>query len=156
MTKEVLISIKGLHSVKNTDPSDAEGDDEVEIFSPGKYYFRNGKHYIEYEEPAQEGEDDMAVKSLVTLRGRRLEVIRRGIQYSKMVFEENTKSESWYMTPAGGVLAGFDVKQMQVSVSDELIEIFVEYALEFNCEPVSDSSVRIRVIAKDSGLFHLT
>ncbi|MCD7882563.1 MAG: DUF1934 domain-containing protein [Lachnospiraceae bacterium] len=156
MTKEVLISIKGLHSVKNTDTSDAEGDDEVEIFSPGKYYFRNGKHYIEYEEPAQEGEDDMAVKSLVTLRGRRLEVIRRGVQYSKMVFEENTKSESWYMTPAGGVLAGFDVKQMQVSVSDELIEIFVNYALEFNCEPVSDSNVRIRVIAKDSGMFHLT
>ncbi|MCD7954967.1 MAG: DUF1934 domain-containing protein [Lachnospiraceae bacterium] len=156
MTKDVLISIKGLHSVRSTDPSGTGEDDEVEVISPGKYYFRNGKHYIEYEEPAQEGEDGMAVKSLVTLRGRRLEVIRRGIQYSKMVFEENTKSESWYMMPAGSVLAGFDVKQMQVSVSDELIEILVDYALEFNCEPVSQCSVRIRVIAKDSGLFHLT
>ncbi|MCC8045782.1 MAG: DUF1934 domain-containing protein [Clostridiales bacterium] len=156
MTKDVLISIKGLHSVRNSDASEPGEDDEVEIFSPGKYYFRNGKHYVEYEEPAQEGEDDMAVKSLVTLRGRRLEVIRRGIQDTKMVFEENTKSESWYMTPAGGVLAGFDVRQMQVSVSDELIEISVDYALEFNREPVSECSVRIRVIAKDSGLFHLT
>ena len=44
MTEEVLISVKGLHALATED------EDEVEVFSAGKYYFKNGKHYILYEE----------------------------------------------------------------------------------------------------------
>jgi len=97
----------------------------------------------------------MAIKSRITLQDHRLEVIRRGTLYSKMIFEENTKNESWYLTPAGGIFAGFDVSRMQISESDELIEILVDYALELNYEHVSDSRVQIRIMAKDSGLFHI-
>jgi len=48
MTRDVLISIKGLHNVNDTESSQAEEDDEVELISPGRYYFRNEKHYVEY------------------------------------------------------------------------------------------------------------
>ncbi|MCD7736836.1 MAG: DUF1934 domain-containing protein [Lachnospiraceae bacterium] len=151
MTKDVLVSIKGLHSVKDADPADA--DDMVEVFSAGKYYFRNGKHYVEYEE--LEEDSNTVIKNRITLRDRHLEVIRRGPFQSKMVFEENVKNESWYSTPAGSVLTGFDVEKMQVSEKDELIEISVDYGLEINYEHVADSSICIRIMAKDSGQFHL-
>ncbi|MCD7842351.1 MAG: DUF1934 domain-containing protein [Lachnospiraceae bacterium] len=162
MTRDILISIKGLYSVR-----DAEGntDDSVEVFSPGKYYFRNGKHYVEYEEPE---DDDMpdgtsgaaaarggVIRTRITLRGRRLEVIRKGIVNTKMVFEEGVKNNCWYDTVAGSMLMGIDVNRMQITESEELIEILVDYALEANYEHLTDNSIRIRIMAKDSGLFHL-
>lgn len=41
MTKDVLVTIKGLQSLEET--SDAE---EVELVAKGDYYFKNGHHYI--------------------------------------------------------------------------------------------------------------
>lgn len=39
MTKDVLLSIKGLQIGEN------EQNDTIEVISPGDYYFRNGKHF---------------------------------------------------------------------------------------------------------------
>ena len=45
MQKEVLIHVRGLQMM------DAQGDQEpIEIIVPGQYYFRNGSHYLRYEE----------------------------------------------------------------------------------------------------------
>ena len=51
MTKEVLVSLKGLQL------SPDEQSDAVEVIAPGEYYLRNDKHYILFEE-AIEGEQD--------------------------------------------------------------------------------------------------
>lgn len=40
MTKDVLLSIKGLQIGEN------EQNDTIEVISPGDYYFRNGKHFL--------------------------------------------------------------------------------------------------------------
>ena len=40
MTKDVLLSIKGLQIGEN------EQNDTIEVISPGDYYFRNGKHFF--------------------------------------------------------------------------------------------------------------
>ena len=70
MTEDILVSVKGIHAL---DPS--EKDDEVEIFSAGKYYFKNGKHYILYEEMAEDGSG--VVKSRITLRDGCMEVQKK-------------------------------------------------------------------------------
>ena len=44
MTKDVLITICGIQK------RDGETDEPIETVTPGEYYFRNGKHYILYEE----------------------------------------------------------------------------------------------------------
>ncbi|MCD8022601.1 MAG: DUF1934 domain-containing protein [Lachnospiraceae bacterium] len=176
MTREVLISIKGLHGVREdggTDPNETSPiknerrcggkndseEDAVEVFSAGQYYFRNGKHYVEYMEPAEvPGIEDGKKKSRITLRGKHLEILQRGSgsATTRLVFEENTKNTCWYPTPVGNVLASFDVGAVQVTESDDLIEILVDYALELNYEYVADSRIQIRIMAKDSGQFHLT
>ena len=48
MTEDVLISVKGLHALDTAD------EEEVEVFSAGKYYFKNGKHYIFYDEMVED------------------------------------------------------------------------------------------------------
>lgn len=43
MTKDVLVSVTGTQFF-------GDGQDAVEIITPGTYYLKNGKHYILYDE----------------------------------------------------------------------------------------------------------
>ena len=52
MQKEVLIHVRGLQMM------DAQSDQEpIEIVVPGQYYFRNGFHYLRYEEILDESSE---------------------------------------------------------------------------------------------------
>ena len=49
MTKDVIVSISGLHmDMMSTAFKDEE--DAIEVVTPANYYCRNGKHYILYDE----------------------------------------------------------------------------------------------------------
>ena len=147
MTEEVLISVKGLHALE------AEDEDEVEVFSAGKYYFKNEKHYILYEEIVED--TSAVVKNRITLKNGRMEVTKTGPFHSQLVFEEDKKNNCWYNTPFGQILIGTEVKSMRVKEEENLLEIRVDYELELNYEKAADCSIQIRVMAKDSGLFKL-
>ena len=49
MTKDVLVSISGLHldMVENISEEESEA---IEVVTPANYYCKNGKHYILYDE----------------------------------------------------------------------------------------------------------
>ena len=45
---------------------------------------------------------------------------------------------------------------MQVKEEEQQIDISIEYDLEVNYERLADCRIEIKVMEKDSGLFHLT
>ena len=47
MTKEVLIHMKGLQSIKDMQE---QGEEPLELITAGEYYFRNKTHYLLYDE----------------------------------------------------------------------------------------------------------
>ena len=147
MTEEVLISVKGLHQL------DSEQEEEIEVFSAGKYYLKNGKHYILYEEQVEETGE--IIKNRIVLKDGFMEVVKNGPMNAKMTFEQDKKNTSWYNTPFGHLLAGITVTEMQVAEQEELILADVKYRLDINYEQVADSRIQVKVMAKDSGLFHL-
>lgn len=147
MTEDILVSVKGLHTLES------EGEDEIEVFSAGKYYIKNGKHYILYEELVEETGD--VVKNRITLKDGHMEVQKNGPMSAKMVFEKEHKNMSWYNTPFGNLLAGIEVKEMQVKEEEDLLEIKVDYELEINYERIADCRIQIRVMSKESGHFSL-
>ena len=51
MTKDVLINISGLHIGVNE--VENEEEEPIEVLSAGTYYFKNGKHYVFFEEVAE-------------------------------------------------------------------------------------------------------
>ena len=148
MTEEVLISVKGLHTLEDTQK------DEVEVISAGKYYKRNGKHYVLFEETV-EGSGE-SINSRIKLAGERMEVCQKGAVNSQLVFERNRKNESWYGTPYGNMLAGIRVKDMKMEESEDIIKASVDYSLELNYEHMADCSLHVKIVAKDSGRFSLT
>lgn len=71
MTKEVLVSLKGLQL------SPDEQSDAVEVIAPGEYYLRNDKHYILFEE-AIEGEHEVS-KNMIKFTKDSLEYSKKDL-----------------------------------------------------------------------------
>ena len=73
MDKEVLIHVRGLQTM------DADGEQEpLEIVVPGQYYFRNGSHYLRYEEVMEDfAEPTVSMEIIPWARERRPEWNRR-------------------------------------------------------------------------------
>ena len=94
MDKEVLIHVRGLQTI------DADGDQEpVEIVVPGQYYFRNGSHYLRYEEILEDFAEPTINYIKISPKG--MEVRKKGVVNVHMVFEQGKKNMTYYTTPYG-------------------------------------------------------
>ena len=153
MTKEVLISISGIQMAAN----DMENNDDepIETLSAGNYYFKDGTHYMFFEEVA-EGVPGVT-KTQIRLHGNEfLEVIKRGISGVHMVFEKNKHNRCYYETPFGQLNLGIFTTEIFVEESEENINIRAEYALDVNHEPLSECTIRINVKPRDSKEFSIS
>ena len=151
MTEEILISVRGLHTLDIE--QEEEETDELEMTMSGKYYFRNGKHYVLFEETDEESQS--VVKNRFKLSEDRLEISKKGVMNATMTFQRGEKSSSWYGTPVGDVQLGIEVTDMQLMEGEDEIEMNVAYALEMNSEHVSDSRIRLRIMERNKGLFRI-
>ncbi len=141
MTKDVLLSIRGLQF---------EGADEandLETITAAEYYKRNNNHYVIYEE-ATEGFRDIT-KNIIKWNGQTLDLTKRGLITLHMIFEEKKKNMTDYRTPFGSILIGIDTRQIQVEEEEAQIHVDVDYALEINYEHLADCKISMNVRAKE-------
>ena len=152
MTKEVLVRLSGLQMAVND--TDNQGDEPIEIISAGTYFFKNGTHYIFFEEMA-EGIQGVT-KTQIRLKGTEtLEVIKKGISNMHMVFEKNKNHRCFYKTQSGELNLGICTSQIVTDESEENINIRVDYALDVNYEPLAECTIRINVKPRDSKEFSI-
>lgn len=147
MTKDVLLSIKGLQIGEN------EQNDTIEVISPGDYYFRNGKHFFLYEE-VMEGQKE-STKNMIKVRDDYMELTKKGAVNVHMIFEKNKKNITYYNTPYGSLLVGIDAYRVDVQEEEGEITVEVEYALEVNNEHLADCHIRILANPKQDPEFKL-
>ena len=101
MDKEVLIHVRGLQTM------DADGEQEpLEIVVPGQYYFRNGSHYLRYEEVMEDFAEPTVNYIKISQKG--MEVRKKGVVNVHMVFEQGKKNMTYYTTPYGTIEMGID------------------------------------------------
>ena len=142
MQKEVLIHVRGLQMM------DAQGDQEpIEIVVPGQYYFRNGSHYLRYEEILDESSEPTV--NYIKMSERGLEVSKKGLVNVHMVFEQGKKNMTYYTTPYGTVLLGIAAINRVISESEENLHMKAVYALDMNEEHVADCYLAIQVQPRD-------
>ena len=152
MTKDVLITISGLQMAV----SDVENEDNepIEVISAGTYYFKDGKHYIFFEEVA-EGIPGVT-KAQIRLKGKEtLEVIKKGVLDTHMIFEKYVTHACTYQTPIGQLEMGIRTSSLSVEESEENIDIQAEYTLQMDFEPVAECMIRINVKPKGSKDFSI-
>ena len=142
MDKEVLIHVSGLQTM------DAEGDQEpIEIVVPGEYYFRNGSHYLRYEEILE----DFAEPTInyIKLSPKGMELRKKGVVNVHMVFEQGKKNMTYYTTPYGTLQMGIAATSLELKESEENLQMKADYALDMNEEHVADCYLAIQVQPRD-------
>lgn len=147
MTKEILLTLSGLQML-------GDGEDEpVEVLTVGEYYNRNGKHFIKYEEVV-EGFTQTG-HNLIKFNRDSLEVIRKGISETHMVFRKNEKNRTYYQTPFGNLLIGVTASEILIREEPDLIDVTVDYELEVNCERIADCTIHLSVRPREEKEAHL-
>ena len=143
MTKEVLIHIRGVQNMGGI----TEPYEPIELITPGEYYFRNNTHYLLYEE-RMEGFTE-PVHNMVKVRPGMMEVRKKGLVNVHMVFEQCKKNMTYYTTPYGTLQMGISATNLELTESEENLQIKADYALDMNEEHVADCYLAIQVQPRD-------
>ena len=148
MNKDVLIHVRGLQMMETDD-----AQEPIEIVVPGQYYFRNGSHYLRYEEML----DDTAETTVnyIKMSPNGVEVRKQGQVNVHMVFEEGKKNKTFYNTPYGTLQMGISATGLELKESEDGIQMTVDYALDMNEEHVADCYLTVQAQSKDSADFVL-
>ena len=136
MTKDVMITIRGVHTLDNE-------DNDVEMIVRGDYYQKNGKHYILYEEILEGAEE--RVKNVIKISPSSMDIIKKGVTNSRMLFEKNKKNLSCYSTPVGNLVIGIQANHFYVEEQENSIKVNVDYSLDINYEHMSDCRICVDV-----------
>lgn len=137
MKKEVIIRIKGVQKYP-------EGE-RVETITEtdGEYYFRNGNYYVKFEEEA-EGFSEKT-KCLLKMKENHVELTKKGLVDSCMVFEKGKSHVTRYKTPFGMILMGIRTGHLHMLEEENAMAIQIEYELEAEEQHMADCSIRIMV-----------
>ena len=148
MNKDVLIHVRGLQLMETDDDQEP-----IEIVVPGQYYFRNGSHYLRYEEML----DDSAQTTVnyIKMSSEGVEIRKQGQVNVHMVFEQGKKNKTFYNTPYGTLQMGIAATGLELKESKDDIQMKVDYALDMNEEHVADCYLTVQAQSKDSDEFVL-
>ena len=148
MNTDVLIHVRGLQMMETDD-----AQEPIEIVVPGQYYFRNGSHYLRYEEML----DDTAETTVnyIKMSPNGVEVRKQGQVNVHMVFEEGKKNKTFYNTPYGTLQMGISATGLELKESEDGIQMKVDYALDMNEEHVADCYLTVQAQSKDAADFVL-
>lgn len=147
MTKEVLLTVSGLHF-------DGEGEkDGIEVVTTGSYYQKNGKHYVIYNE-VMEGFEGVT-KNCIKIGDKTMDITKKGVSNVHMVFEENKKNVTYYNTPFGSLLVGVFASKIEFVETEENIDITVKYALDVNYEHLADCNITVNIKSSNAKDFTL-
>ena len=138
MTKEVTVIIDGLQF--------GAEDEAVSMIAPGVYHHSHGKHYIQYEENAESGEG--STQSTIKITPKRIEIVKKGVITSHMIFAVGKPSQTLYQTPYGDLFLEIQTNELVVEATTEEILASFHYTLSANGDYLSDNRIVIRVGAK--------
>ena len=137
MTKDVLVTVRGLQMTP-------DGDDTIEVTTTGKYYEKDGKRYLFYDEI---GDDtNLIVKNSIQITEEHVSVSKKGLINAQMNFEKENKLVSVYAeTPYGQMEMGIYTTGICLDEQDDFLELKLEYLLEINNQHVSDSEILLQI-----------
>lgn len=148
MTQDVLLTISGLHEMGDLN-IEAEEENVLETITPAKYYLKNGKHYVLYDEVV-EGLPGVIKNKIKITDGKILEIIKSGSTNSHMIFEEGKSNLTIYDTPYGQFHLDTHTSTLEVMEYENEISVKVEYGLDMNNQKVADCTVFLSIKPKSA------
>lgn len=141
MNKDVTIKIKGMQKYP-------EGERvETVTETSGEYFFRNGSHFVKFEEEV-EGFTEVS-KCLLKVKEDYVEMTKKGLVDSHMIFEKDKCHRTQYKTPFGVIMMGMQTKHIHMMEEENALAIQIEYELNAEEEHMADCSIRIMVKSRN-------
>lgn len=138
MTWKVRVTVKGYQD-------DGSGE-AVEMVSVGNCRLQGGTYYLLYDE-VDEGENGESgiTKNLLKIaqNGRHVELVKKGMINTVMVFDQEQLEASVYETPYGKFLLEINTCQMGFCIREDRLELELGYILNLNHQPVSKNYITI-------------
>ena len=153
MTRDVLVTISGLQT--DVVPREDTEDEPIEVVTPASYFYKNGKHYLIYEE-VTEGFPGVTKNKIKVTDENTIEILKSGNVNTHMLFCKGKDSMTYYDTPYGKMLVGIHTTEVQVEETENFIRILIEYGLDVNHDPIADCEIRITVQSKEVKEFPVT
>lgn len=144
MTKEIILSLKGLQTGVD---EDAQG---TEIIALAHYYKKNNNHYVIYEE-ITEGFSE-TTRSRIKFNDSCMEVSKKGLINVHMIFDKNKKNMTSYVTPYGNIFIGIDTESILVKEEENRIKVEVYYALEANYQHLANCRIEMQIGPREDGI----
>ena len=141
MTKDIIITISGLHDNEGTT------DEPIETMTPGQYFFKNGKHYVVYDE-VMEGLEG-TLKSTIKFTENQVELIRNGAASARMVFQPGQEHMVIYQTPMGPLSISLYTEEIVSEIKEEKMSLKIDYSIKTEDVVVSESTVNIEICPKE-------
>lgn len=138
MTKEVLVSIDSIQQME-----DASESGTISTSESGSYFFKNGKHYVIYDE--ENADIGGIVKSTLKFDENELSITKTGAVRTLMVLKKNLKNASGYNTPFGIILVETDTKEISITEEEDEINISASYELYVNEEYTSNNKIIVKI-----------
>lgn len=135
----MLVSISGVQF-------DVDEDGPIELITMGHYYNKNGKHFVKYEERADNGKE--ITQNTIKLGDNTLEMMKSGSSNVHMVFETGKSNLTYYDTPVGSLFIGINTESLSVIEKEDELVISIKYSLEVNYSHVSDCEIKMQVKSK--------
>lgn len=146
MTKDVLVNVTGSHLMNGE-------SDDISVITAGTYYFKNGKHYIVYDEHV-EGFSG-TIRNTIKVGADSVEMIKGGEARTHMVFERMKTNVTCYATPYGQMMMGVATDSMEIIELPDQLKVSIDYSLEVNYEKASQCHVEIDVCSRASAKLNL-
>ena len=141
MEKDVWVSVAGLQF------GNVPEGEKIEIITPGSYYRKNNSHYVLYDEIGEDASE--ITKNVVRFDGNMLTISKRGFTNVEMIFEENKRNMTNYVTPYGTLMIGINTRKVEIKETGDCIHLQADYGLDINYEFVTECQISMDISPRD-------
>ncbi len=138
MKQDVIISIKGAFG------DECGEDEDMELITSGRFYEKNGKKYIVYEESEVTG-FAAGTKTMLKIDKDTVTMSRNGVGGTYMVFENGKKHLGHYETPYGSFTVSTITDKMSVDFEETKGKISIDYFIDIDNVPQSSNSLSLSI-----------
>lgn len=146
MTRDVLIRISGLQVIDSD-------DHDVEMITAGDYFFKNGKHYVIYDEVMEGGGGN--IRNTVKITPDMMDIRKQGAVGAHMIFELDKRNQTRYATPVGDLVVEIATNRIRLDEKEDSLKVSVDYSLGINYQHVSDCSIVMDICSRQNTQLHL-